>query len=168
MRVVNGAALISWLSGASGGILPHLSLICSQYTYEGVYKYISPRCGVSHWGAAVQSNSLLFIRRHLPPGPKAAPWRRDAAVLSRPRAPGWIRCELIQRTTQTPLRSYLRSLDEIYRWFRLTGAETSIKTRRLSLNSSLALRRRQPLQELWRVFFLSFFLFSSRHLCLAA
>lgn len=77
MRVVNHAALISWLSGASGGILPHLSLICSQYTYEGVYKYISPRCGVSHWGAAVQSNSLLFIRRRLPPGPKAAPWSWD-------------------------------------------------------------------------------------------
>lgn len=77
MRVVNAAALISWLSGASGGILPHLSLICSQYTYEGVYKYISPRCGVSHWGAAVQSNSPLFIRRRLAPGPKAAPRRWD-------------------------------------------------------------------------------------------
>lgn len=68
---------------------------------------------------------------------------------SRPRAPGWIGCELIQRTTQTPLRSHLRSLDGIYRWFRLTGAETSIKTRRLSLNLSLAPRRRQPLQELF-------------------
>lgn len=77
VRVVNDAALISCLSGTSGGILPHLSLICSQYTYEGVYKYISPRCGVSHWGAALQSNSLLLIWRHLPPGPKAVTWRWD-------------------------------------------------------------------------------------------
>lgn len=32
--VVNYAALISWHSGMNRGILPHLSLICSQCTYE--------------------------------------------------------------------------------------------------------------------------------------
>lgn len=37
----NDAGLISRLSGTSGGIAAHLSLICSQRTYEQGYKYIS-------------------------------------------------------------------------------------------------------------------------------
>lgn len=118
-------------------------------------------------GAAGQSNSLLFVRNCFP---MAAAWRWDGVHRPPPLlgagctipevscaltalSTGWIRCELIQRTTQTRCHSRLHSPDEIHQWFRLSGAETSIKTRRLSLNSSLALRRKQPLQELLFFFF---------------
>lgn len=80
---------------------------------------------------------------------------------------GWIRCELIQRSTKTCCHSSFRSPREIHRRFRLTGAEASIKIRRLSLNLSLALRRKKPRQEPLWVFCFCFFFFASRHTCIS-
>lgn len=140
--------------------MPHLSLICSQYTYEGLYKYISPHRGVSRWGGRDgQSACFSYDSGSQSGGTYSVPaWPRrrlgagctvpEVSCALKALSGGWIGCDLVQRTTQTRRRSYLCSPDEIHRWFRLTGAETSIKTRRLSLNLSLAPRRKQPLQEL--------------------
>lgn len=130
-------------------------------------------------GAAGQSNSLLFICHCVP---MAAPWRWDSTHTAHLQqllgagctipevscaltalSTGWIWCEQIQRTMETRRHSHLHFPDEIHRWFRLTGAETSIKTQRLSLNLSLALRKKQPLQEL----FFSPLLFSPHLRCSA-
>lgn len=124
-------------------------------------------------GAAGQSNSLLWVQCCIPPGP--TPWRWDAACRLPPAATGrrlhhprgelsikglehWI--ELMWAESEihadAPPAHISAPLMKSTGGFEITGAETSIKTRRLSLNLSLALRKKQPLQE----FLFCFFFFS--------
>lgn len=182
VAVENIAALISCHSRASGGILPHLSLICSQSTYERGYKYISPLRSTPHqggcWAIKQLASCILLHFPHFSSGggetgqcaPPTSRGDREQVVASQ----RWSACALKPRAldrlevNQCKKRKWWGHADtklliSFIPWCNppvvwVSGAETSIKTWRLSLNLLLALRRKQPQLE-----FVSFF--SQTHAC---